>query len=68
MKELSTDLIYLQYIHFGGGLQGESETLFKEDPKVKLFSSILRLTNMEVENPLFVKESSLPKDRFPLPC
>ena len=30
--------------------------------------STLQLTNMEVENPLFVKESSLPKDRFPLPC
>ena len=28
----------------------------------------LRLTNMEVENPLFVEESSLPRDHFPLPC
>ena len=28
----------------------------------------LRLTNIEMENPLFVKESSLPRDHFPLPC
>ena len=31
-------------------------------------TSALQLTNMEVENHLFVKESSLPRDRFPLPC
>ena len=30
--------------------------------------ALLRLTNMEVENHLFVKESSLPRDYFPLPC
>ena len=28
----------------------------------------LRLTNMEMENPLFVEESSLPRGNFPLPC
>ena len=27
----------------------------------------LRLTNMEVESPLFVEESSLPSGHFPLP-
>ena len=31
-------------------------------------TNTLRLTNMEVENPLFVKESSLPKEHVPLPC
>ena len=31
-------------------------------------SITLRLTNMEEENPLFVKESRLPRDYLPLSC